>query len=252
MGHLWQFLAPARIATRFSSKNFLMRNPGYVKNANQMLFLYGGYECCALIASVIFSEKFLKESYCLTTLCWSIIPWRLVQQFFNTPGNEIAVGSDVIRKYFQHMLWCYRLFFLMLYTSFGAIYNSAAALTGKYQPSIRKTCAVVCVDGSIRSTKITIGGRAYPVNLIIKIFMHTCWRDTTIVNKACPIIEGEFLPFVTKILAHSRARNATRLPGWVSSTPTRLIVFERASMYCSKSISMVVRFVRGVVLYFLE
>jgi hypothetical protein len=24
--------------------------------------------------------------------------------FFNTPGNEVAPGSDVIRKYFKHLL----------------------------------------------------------------------------------------------------------------------------------------------------
>jgi len=38
---------------------------------------------------------------------------KVVLQFFNTPGNEIAPGSDIVGKYFQHWFLCH--FFLLIY-----------------------------------------------------------------------------------------------------------------------------------------
>jgi hypothetical protein len=31
---------------------------------------------------------------------------KILPQFFNTPGTEVAPGSDIVRKYFK-IFWCH-------------------------------------------------------------------------------------------------------------------------------------------------
>ena len=76
-------------------------------------------------------------------------------QLFNTPGNEITPGSDIIRKQFQYWFLQHCLFLLWFHAAWPAIDDPAATLAVQNEPGIDKTGIVFGTNGCRSVAQIT-------------------------------------------------------------------------------------------------